>query len=112
MLRIDIEGDTHPKTFRLVTDDGNAELAHLVGILNEVEADAEDPIRVWLDAHSADEFAEGVVIPTEEVGEFAELLEADWPNEAGKVYAQAEDAMNQAEAALGERDEAAEAGDQ
>lgn len=101
MLELKVEGDTHPKTFKLVTDDSQGELARLAEIYAEVEVPEGDESRAWLDGSTADDFREGVVIPEGEVPDFAELLEGDWPDAYEKFEAERQDAMKKAEAALG-----------
>jgi hypothetical protein len=99
MLELRVTGDTHPKTFTLVTDDRDAELIRLQEIIHdEIEAGSEDPIRKWFDAHTADEFAAGVVVPTDFIGEFGELLESDWFDEAMKVEKERESMIADLEA--------------
>lgn len=96
MLEIRVTGDKHPKTFTLVTDDRNAELARLQEIIHdEMDADPDDDVRKWFDTHSADDFAAGVAIPTAMVGEIGEVLEGDWWEEAEKIEEQRKDALEQ-----------------
>lgn len=102
MLEIKVTGDTHPKTFTVVIDDRNAELDRLQTIIHdEIGAPPDDDLRAWFDKTTADEFAEGVVIPTEIVGDFGEILEGDWWEEAEKIDAQRRDAVAAAERAAG-----------
>lgn len=99
MLELRVTGDTHPKTFTLVTDDRDAELHRLQEIIHEeIEASPDDPIRKWFDEHDAEQFAAGVVVPTEFIGELGELLESDWFDEAIKVEKEREAAIAELEA--------------
>jgi hypothetical protein len=99
MLELRVEGDTHPKTFKLVTDDADGELDRIREILvDEVGVDPDDPIWVWFDATSADQFREGAVVPVDQVGEFVDILENDWPETADVLAAQQREAMEQAQA--------------
>jgi hypothetical protein len=76
-----------------------AELIRLQEIIHdEIEAGPDDPIRKWFDSHTADEFAAGVVVPTDFIGEFGELLESDWFDEAMKVEKERESMIADLEA--------------
>lgn len=89
MLQLKVTGDTHPKTFTLVTDDGEAELDRLQEIIHdEIGAPPDDVLRAWFDSHTAEQFAEGVVVPADEVGDFETILEGDWPDAAMAIAAQ------------------------
>jgi hypothetical protein len=99
MLELRVTGDEHPKTFTLVTDDRDAELHRLQEIIHdEIGAGPDDPIRQWFDTHTADEFAAGVVVPTDFIGEFGELLEGDWFDEAIKIEKEREAALAELDA--------------
>lgn len=102
MLELTVTGDTHPKTFTLKTDDADGELARLTDTLEEFGMSEGDDMFDWLKGHSADEFAEGVVIPVENIGEWEEVLEGDWFEEAQKIAQQREQALKAAEDAMGE----------
>jgi hypothetical protein len=103
MLELRVEGDTHPKTFKLVTDDADGELSRIQEILvDEVGVDPEDPIWVWFKGTTADQFKEGAVVPADQVGEFVDILEGDWPETADVLAAQQRDALEQAEQAQAE----------
>lgn len=86
MLELRVSGETHPKTFTLVTDDCEGELARIQEILVEVDAltsegnPTGDPIGEWFAATDAAHFADGAVIPQEQMAQFVELLEGDWPD--------------------------------
>lgn len=100
MLRLEATGDKHPKTFTLYTDDADGELARLHEIVvDEVGADEDDPIRAWLAGHTAEQFAEGVVVPAEQVGEFEDILESDWPDAAAVVERERNAALDEMERA-------------
>lgn len=106
MLDLKVEGDTHPKTFKLVTDDADGELARLADIFGECDLPEGDEARAWFDNATADQFREeGVTIPEGEIADFAELLEGDWPEAYEKFEAERRDAMEKAEAALSGDDE-------
>lgn len=105
MLELKVSGEEHPKTFTLVTDDQEAELARLAEIYDEVGVPSGDEGRAWLDNATADDFKVGVVIPESEVPDFAEMLEGDWPEAYEAFEAQRRDAMAKAEAALGGDDD-------
>lgn len=100
MLDLKVEGDTHPKTFTLVTDDTDGELARIAEIFGECDMSEGDEGRAWFDQATADQFREGVVIPEGEVPDFVELLEGDWPEAYEKFEAERVDAMKKAEAAM------------
>lgn len=100
MLELNVTGDTHPKTFTLKTDDADGELGRLTDTLEEFGMSEGDDMYDWLKGHSADDFAEGVVIPTDNIGEWEEVLEGDWFEEAQKISQQREQALKAAEAAM------------
>lgn len=102
MLDLRVEGDTHPKQFFLVTDDRDAELARLEELTEEVDAVDE---RGWLEAHTAEQFAEGVEIPHDWLADFIELLEGDWPHAYYKFEKERRAAFEEAEEALAEEDD-------
>lgn len=96
MLDLRITGDRHPKTFTLVTDDKDAELVRIQDILEEAEYGEGDELFEWFQNHTADQFKEGVEVPTDLVGPLAELLEGDWWDQAEKVEKARVEAMEQA----------------
>lgn len=99
MLELRVTGDKHPKTFTLVTDDRDAELIRLQEIIHdEIDADPDDPIREWFDKHTAEQFEAGVVVPTEIVGDFGDILEGDWFDEAIKIEKEREAALAELDA--------------
>jgi hypothetical protein len=99
MLELRVTGDEHPKTFTLVTDDGNAELVRLQEIIHdEIGADEEDPLRRWFDTHTADQFKEGVAVPSDLIGDFGEVIEGEWWEEAEKIDKERQDALDKLEA--------------
>lgn len=102
MLELKAQGDEHPKTFVLVTDDADGELDRLNEILGEVDAGPGSPEYDWFNEHSAAQFAEGVEIPQEFMADFVELLDNDWPHAYAVFEHERKDAMEKAEAALGE----------
>lgn len=76
MLKLEITGDTHPKTVKLVTDDANAELAEITSDLDhDWGVEKGDSFRDWFDSAAPEDFATGVVIPPEHVGEWGDVLE-------------------------------------
>lgn len=105
MLTLKVKGEEHPKTFVLVTDDAEGELDRISEIYDEVEMPKGHDDRAWFDNASADQFKEGVEIPKDEAPDFTELLEGDWP-EAYEVFErERRDAVEKAEAALGQDDD-------
>lgn len=104
MLTADIQGDSHPKTVTIVSDDSQGENAALVDNLREAEWTA-----------LADEFENTplnedhelrVTLNTEDIGEFIDFLEfADDPalgrSEAlSQLHAMRQEATEQAEEAM------------
>lgn len=83
MLELKVSGDTHPKTFTLITDDGDAELVVLDGHLEET------PLEEWMRAHDADEFSEGVEVPTEHILVLRDALEGCAMDEGSDAWEEA-----------------------
>lgn len=80
MLELKAQGEKHPKTFVLVTDDAEGELDRINELFGEVGIQEGDADFDWFNGHSADEFREGVEIPGDFAMDFTELLENDWPH--------------------------------
>lgn len=103
MLRLEITGDSH-KTVKLVTDDANAELAEIASDLdNDWGVESGDSFRAWFDEPSPEDFAAGVVIPPEHVGEWGDVLEGldsgVGMDAADQINALREESMKQMETA-------------
>lgn len=103
MLGMTTSGDSHPKTFTLTTDDADGELARLKQILvDECDAEEDDPLRQWLESHTAEQFAAGVVVPTDQIGYLAEVLEGDWPDALGVIDQAREEHLAELEGKAGQ----------
>lgn len=104
MLKMEARGDKHPKTFVLITDDSQAELATIDDVLNDGAADA-DPMLAWFRDYDEQAFARGVEVPADMVGDFAEVLEAAgfWDDGAEVVDREMMDALDHVNDEGGER---------
>lgn len=80
MLRLEARGTTHPKTFVLITNDSEGELAAINDTLSEG-----DVMSVWFNRFTAAQFDLGVEVPADMVGEFQEVLEVAGMWEAAEV---------------------------
>lgn len=99
MLELRAEGDTHPKTFKLVTDDADGELDRIQEILrDEVGLDPDDPIWVWFNGTSADQFKEGAEVDHEQIADLSDMLEGDFPQVGEVVAEQRQEALAEIEA--------------
>lgn len=76
MIELIVEGETHPKTFKLKTDDADGELGAIQEALDDMQIAKVDPFRQWFDEASPPEFEnEGVEVPGQFVGEWGDVFE-------------------------------------
>lgn len=76
MIELIVEGETHPKTFKLKTDDANAELAVIAEALADMDIAEGDSFRQWFDDADPAEFRdEGVEVPGQFIGEWGDVFE-------------------------------------
>lgn len=76
MLELMIEGDTHPKTVKLKTDDADGELGIIQNSLAQADVKEGETFRKWFDDATNEQFEEGVTIPAEVVGEWGDVWES------------------------------------
>lgn len=98
MLEVKAQGDKHPKTFVLKTDDDGAELARIEQIMREVDIAPDSPEGQWFADIDAASFREGVEIPPGFAVDFIELLGDDWPEVYEVVERERQAALDELEA--------------
>lgn len=75
MLKLEITGDTHPKTVKLVTDDADGELGIIDNSLAGMDIAKGDDFRDWFDSASPEDFLVGVEIPGALIGEWGDVFD-------------------------------------
>lgn len=89
-INLVFEGENHPKTVFVVTDDADAERAQLIDLANEVDDD--ELAEAFSNAKVDDEGNTKTEIPFE----FVDVLEGEWPHLADQLDDQRREAARAA----------------
>jgi hypothetical protein len=113
MLEVQITGDSHPKTFTIVSNDQEAENDRFGALLKEAFGEDDDLAQEWMTKERDSDDHLRLIIPPDAVETVGEMLmhESDWPDEGKKIIDCIEGARDEAMAAMESKDTADNAQD-
>jgi hypothetical protein len=108
MLEVQVTGDSHPKTFTIVSNDQEAENDRFGALLKEAFGEDDELYQEWMSKDRDSDDHLRLIIPPDAAETVGELLEyeSEWPEEGKKITDTIEQARNEAMAALESSDTA------